>query len=530
MVTYLKISAICTYVLIALSWHEAIPAYSYIVQSALPTDSLRSLAIVELDAQSVDEIYPSMDIYRVSTTVQYNRATEIFKDWQARGLCSLGKADSKVEKRQSPNDPLFGEQWGLMNIGTPDVWEATTGGLTIDGDTIVVAVLDEGFNVDHIDLSSNTWINHEEIPLDNIDNDANGYVDDYRGLYLQDGNDAHPTDIHGAAVSGIIGAEGNNNRGVAGVNWSVKVLPISGIAFESDVIEGYNYVRQLRELYNSTNGEEGAFVVATNLSAGISGEWAEDYPMWCAVYEDLGSIGILNVASVTNRESLVDVEGDMPTTCPSDYLIAVTNTGMDDAKFNPAGYGPVHVDLGAPGTPTLTTGLGNEYSSFGSTSAAAPHVAGAIGLLYSADCTEMMQITREDPEEAALIMRGLLMGTVDRNASLEGRTLSGGRLNIAGAHEQLCGAFAGLGDRLRIGRIYPNPTDGDITMDISTKSLSQHVIRISDPMGRIVFRETLTPFTGNFSHNISFDAGVPGVYMVTVEVENDQITHRIVVF
>ena len=525
----IKLSVICIYLFVALAWHEAIPVNAYIVQSDLSADSMKTVAISELGATSVRTIYPSLGLFRISTNLPNATVADVMEQWTNRGICNHTQPDRRIELRRSPDDPLFAEQWGMERIGVPDVWMSMTGGVTMDGDTIVVAVLDEGFDIDHIDLRENIWINHGEIPLDAIDNDDNGYVDDYRGLYLQQGNDAHPVDIHGTAVAGIIGAVGNNSRGVTGVNWRVKVLPISGIEFESEVIEGYNYVKQLRQTYNETGGEQGAFVAVTNLSAGISGEWPENYPMWCAVYDDLGAEGILSVSAVTNRESDIDVEGDIPTTCPSDFLLTVTNVGVDDDKHNPAGYGRMSVDLGAPGTPTLTVGLGNGYAPFASTSAAAPHVAGAIALLHTTDCLEFMDLVRSRPDEAALRLRGVVMNSVDPISSLADRSVSGGRLNAQIANDALCAAFGELGDRLSIEQAYPVPSRGEVTIDISTFTFAKHEIRVIDPAGRLVHQEQITPIGSKFSHTVTFGTGVAGVFYISVEAENDLVTHRIVV-
>jgi hypothetical protein len=141
------------------------------------------------------------------------------------------------------------------------------------------------------------------------------------------------------------------------------------------------YIRALRNKYNTTGGSEGAFIVAANLSAGIDNALPADHAMWCAQYESLGSAGILGICATTNSNSDVDMFGDMPTTCPSDYLIAVTNTGMDDQKKMFAGYGKMHIDLGAPGTPSYSTHLGHDYGEFIGTSAAAPQVSGSVGIL-----------------------------------------------------------------------------------------------------------------------------------------------------
>ncbi len=124
--------------------------------------------------------------------------------------------DRPVVKRNTPNDPLFPSQWDLIRIGMPEAWNRATGGTTMTGDTIVVAVLDAGFDVNHEDLRDNLWANRKEIPGDGIDNDQNGYVDDYLGLNIQTGDDQHDPDTHGTAVAGIIGGREKMARASAG--------------------------------------------------------------------------------------------------------------------------------------------------------------------------------------------------------------------------------------------------------------------------------------------------------------------------
>ncbi|HSP86526.1 MAG TPA: S8 family serine peptidase, partial [Ignavibacteriaceae bacterium] len=175
-----------------------------------------------------------------------------------------------------PNDTQFGDQWALNNTGqtgglndadidAPEAWDFTTGGLTALGDTIVVAIIDGGCDLNHQDLTY--WINWAETPGNNIDDDGNGYIDDYRGWNAYNSNGNVPSDFHGTHVSGIAGAKGNNNIGVSGVNWNVQIMPIAGASGdEATVVEAYGYVLEMRSLYNETNGAEGAFVVSTNAS------------------------------------------------------------------------------------------------------------------------------------------------------------------------------------------------------------------------------------------------------------------------
>ena len=346
-----------------------------------------------------------------------------------------------IENRTNiPNDPQFNQQWPLLNDGSVGLenadldnelaWDITTGGLNPKGDTIVVCVIDDGIDLYHEDLESNIWRNHQEIPNNNIDDDNNGFVDDYLGwnAYTQEDN-VGLSAWHGTPTAGIIGAKGNNNTGISGVNWEIQLMIVKGGGNEADAIAAYDYPLEMRKLYNNTNGAKGAFVVATNTSWGVNGLHAEEAPIWCALYDSLGSYGVLNCAATANNEVDVELSGDMPTTCTSDYLISVTNINRFDEKVIEAAYGAESIDLGAYGELSYTTAYNNTYNTFGGTSAATPHVTGTIGLLYSAPCLSFAELSIENPAEAALLMKEyILQGTVS-NESVESITVSEGRLN-----------------------------------------------------------------------------------------------------
>lgn len=337
--------------------------------------------------------------------------------------------DHRIEWRDTePNDPAYINQADMKMIGMAKAWDNTTGGVTPFGDTIVAAIIDEGFETIHPDLLSNLYHNYLEIPDDGIDNDHNNYKDDYLGYNVKLENDAHPVSSHGTSVAGIIGATGNNNIGVAGVNWKVKLLLISGADFESELIESYQYVLDMRELYEETNGEKGAFVVVTNLSAGINGEFAEDHPLWCEMYDKLGQKGILNVCAAPNVGISVDVDGDMPTTCTSEFMIAVTNVDLTDQIVENAGFGNNSIDIGAPGSGTVTVASGMTYKEFPGTSSATPHVTGTIALLYSTSCVSLLDGLHTDPPSVARRIRDLIYATAKPNNSLNGITVTGRRL------------------------------------------------------------------------------------------------------
>lgn len=379
-------------------------------------------------------------------------------------------------RSSTPDDPQFSNQWQYLNVGqsggTPGAdidadlaWDITRGGVTYDGDTIVVCVLDDGIELSHSDFGDNLWVNREEIPNNNIDDDNNGYIDDYLGWSTVTNNDNVSGGSHGSPVAGIVGARGNNGNGVTGVSWHVKVMVVN-MGFntsEAAVLAAYSYPLSMRQRYNNTQGQSGAFVVSTNASWGIDFGQPANAPLWCAFYDTLGAYGILNCGATINGNFNVDLVGDLPTACPSDHLISVTNMNHNDQKVTGAGYGATTIDLGAFGAGTITPQNGNSYGPFGGTSGATPHVAGAIGLLYSLPCAGFMETVKNDPEEAVRKMKSYILDGVDLNPSIAGITVTGGRLNIYNSMLEMItdcdSGFCPVPNNLEVSNVTDNSVD-----------------------------------------------------------------------
>lgn len=358
------------------------------------------------------------------------------------------------QRDTTPNDTRFNEMWNLDNTGqtggttdadvdAPAAWDYTTGGLTAAGDEIVVAVIDNGCQLDHPDLAANIWLNDEEIPGNGIDDDLNGYVDDVNGWNAYNNNGTIPAGSHGTHVCGTIGAVGNNNLGVTGINWDVSLMPIAGSSgVESVVLAAYGYALDMRTVYNNTGGAEGAFVVSTNSSFGVDLGDPADFPLWCEMYNTMGEQGILSACATANASWDIDDVLDVPTACASDYVIAVTNTDHNDNKNTSAGFGATTIDIGAPGTDVLSTVPGDNYDAFTGTSMATPHIAGAVALILAGACENFIEDYKNDPGTVALQIKDIIMNGADPNTSLDGITVSGGRLNLNNSLEEitaLCG-------------------------------------------------------------------------------------------
>ena len=450
------------------------------------------------------------------------------------------QANHKITYRKvEPDDTDYSKQWQYHNagvtagdIGIEEAWEYTTGGNTEKGDTIVLAIIDDGFDLNHKDFGDNVWTNRHEIPGNNIDDDGNGYKDDVRGWNADRNND----DIgqgggHGTPVTGICGAKGNNGLGVAGVNWTVKLMVIIGGGNEAEAIKAYSYALENRKLYNETKGEKGAFVVGTNASWGIDGGKAEDAPLWCSFYDTLGEQGVLSAGATANNDVDVDTEGDLPTQCSSEYLIAVTNQGEDGKKVQSSGSGIKSIDLGAPGAGTWTAAKGNTYAGFGGTSGATPHVTGAIGLLYSSPCLQFATDAIDKPAETALKVRKYILDGTVANPTMEGKTVTGGSLNVHNSILELlkdydCTVSINDKDKELAAFGFPNPVNNVYNLKILNSENDKFTLKLFDPLGR----EILVNYTTSANNLIEISTSFlnPGIYMLHVKSANGTLVKKLI--
>ncbi len=443
--------------------------------------------------------------------------------------------NERATVRATPNDPDYSEQWHMTLINAPEVWNFTTGGLTPLGDTIVIANL-EACDTRHEDLEENIWRNYLEIPNNGIDDDNNGYVDDYEGYNTVSQNDQHLISSHGSRVCGLMGAKGNNGTGVTGVNWDTRVMVVSNTLLIGDIITSCEYVLDQRKAYNASNGAQGAFIVATNSSFGFDRRFPEDNPMfgeWCDIMEEMGEAGILSVVACNNNNIDIDTLGDMPSFCSTNYMIVVTNTNRQDQLDGSFSGTATHMDLSAPGTGSFSTEPNDEYGQLGGSSASTPHVTGSIGLLYSAPCEGFTEFTKNDPAAAALTMKSFILGGTTKLPELEGKMVSGGRLNVAGSLsflQEFCGGGSG---QLKIMSIGPNPsfTNEQIQVRFQTPDEDTYRIRVSDALGRIVYsgEQVSTTFGTNLTR-IDVPNLATGVYFFTVENSRDTDTEAFVVY
>jgi subtilisin family serine protease len=305
---------------------------------------------------------------------------------------------------------LYGSQaeeaWNAGHIGSNDVY---------------IGVIDEGIQFTHPDLAANVWSNPYD-PVDGVDNDGNGKIDDSQGwdFFSNDRTVYDGTgDDHGTHVAGTIGAKGGNGIGVAGVNWNVKMIstkflgPTGGST--TGAIQALDYLTDLKTRH-------GLNIIATNNSWGGGGF---SQGLLDAITRAANQ-GILFVAAAGNSTSNNDVTGSYPsnynTTSGAGYdaVIAVASITSTGAISSFSSYGATTVDLGAPGSSVNSTLPSNTYGSYSGTSMATPHVTGAIAL-YAAS----------NPSSTASQLRTALLSNTTATTSLNGKTVTGGRLDIS---------------------------------------------------------------------------------------------------
>jgi hypothetical protein len=433
--------------------------------------------------------------------------SESLENWKAIDMIrqltdyDLHQMDGPIELRSTDaNDVWFSSQWHLKNIKAIQAWDVTRSGTTKYGDTIVIAVVDDGLHLKHPDFQGNIWINYADTMNNGIDDDANGYIDDHYGWNFQsNNNDISDSNYyvagHGTPVAGIIGAVTNNGIGISGIMWKVKIMVVNvadtgsfPAIYQSDVLRAYSYVLHQRKLYNQTNGKQGAFVVATNSSWGIDGKFPNQAPLWCAMYDSLGKYGVLNVSAVSNNPSnLVDTDGDLPTLCPSAHLITVGSSTLGDNYFS-SGYSTTSVDLSAPGANVFSTNAYTKIAvqnnllyqgNFSGTSYASPMVTAAVGVLASNACPRILDSLKVNPIKWNILLKRFILEGVDVLPSLAGKSLTGGRLNIQKSlslMDDYCFGRMSVDESLQstFVKVFPNPGQSQIQI-LSDKIISSVV-------------------------------------------------------
>jgi subtilisin family serine protease len=314
--------------------------------------------------------------------------------YERSGLVEFAEPDYLGQVAATPNDPKYVDHtlWGLDKISAPAAWDVQT-----SASNIIVAVLDTGVRYTHEDLAANMWVNTN---------------DGSHGLNVLAGT-ADPNDDsgHGTMVAGVLGAVGNNGKGVVGVAWRVQIMACKcfnnfGIGSISAVITGMDYAR--------TNGAR-----IINASWGFTNSLA----LSNAVYS-LRDSNIIVVAACGNSSTDIDLSPTYPASYHFDNVVSVAYTTAADTLAALSNFGATSVHLAAPGDNIYSTWspTDNFYFTESGTSFAAPYVAGAFALMLA-----------KYPAETYQQIVSRVLNATDPLPSLAGKCSTGGRLNLRNA-------------------------------------------------------------------------------------------------
>jgi thermitase len=352
-------------------------------QSAFSLESLRNNPIVE-------KAEPNFYYYTQKTATDTNYSLL----W---GLRNFGQSDNK--------------QVGVsgVDIGAEDAWDITTG-----SDSVVVAVIDTGIDLNHPDLKSNLWINTVEANgRAGVDDDGNGFIDDINGVNFVEANiptsNPHDDNGHGTHCAGTIGAVSNKD-GIVGVAWKVKLMPVkflggSGGGTLEGAIRSIDYAVKM-----------GAHILSNSWGGGGSSQLLQE------AIERAEKAGTLFVAAAGNSGMNNDTSPHYPSSYPVNNVLSVADI---DNRGEVAGFsntGKKSVSVAAPGVNIYSTYLNGGYEWLSGTSMATPHVSGLAALLLA-----------QAPKRSYQEIKDRIMTTARKLPTLRNRVSSGGLVNARNA-------------------------------------------------------------------------------------------------
>jgi subtilisin family serine protease len=371
-------------------------------------ESVDGLDVIEdEDGQSAADVVAQ---YRSLPEVEYAETnSEITLDHENRG-----------RKHVHADDEMFFKQWGLANGGEngglagADISAMRAWAVTKGSDQVVVAVIDSGVDYTHPDLVRNIWSRPEIIKA--YQDEDLGAVDDVHGLnVVEDNGDPMDDNGHGTHCAGIIGAEGGNGIGIAGVNWNVKIMPLrfmdgDGAGTTKDAIEAINYVIDRKRAGVNVR------IISASWGSNTNSRALEDVIR--RAYDE----GILFVAAAGNAGSDNEQTPHYPSSYNLGNIVSVAATNRNDELAAFSSYGAKSVQIAAPGEEILSTWLEHGFTEKKGTSMATPFVAGVAALILS-----------QNPKMSVDELRARLLKSVDSLASLNGKVSTGGRVNAAKA-------------------------------------------------------------------------------------------------
>ncbi|PKM52330.1 MAG: hypothetical protein CVV02_02890 [Firmicutes bacterium HGW-Firmicutes-7] len=407
---------------------------------------------------------------------------EVIAELQKNESVEYAEPDYWCEIAAQVDDPFYSLQWGLENDSDFDIDAEAAWDISMGSQEVIIAVIDEGVDIYHPDLSDNIWINTKEIPNDGIDNDGNGYIDDIHGWDFHN-DDASVYDVggdyHGTHVAGIIAAKGDNGIGTIGVAPNVKIMPLkfagpSG-GYVSDAIAAIEYAKKM-----------GAKIA--NNSWGI-GYYSE------ALRQSIDNYNGVFVAVAGNYALDIEQSPYYPASYECGNIISVAAVDRTGNLSSFSNYGHYSVDVVAPGNYIYSTLPGGIYEYGGGTSMAAPHVSGVAGLLLSAN-----------PSLSPIEIVDIIKESTVPYPSLEGKVATGGLIN---AHQAL---LSSGNTALFVNSSSPYYGERNVTLDKNIELSFTEEIYEDTNFTNIILKED--------DHPIEIDCRISGSSLIVVATDS----------
>jgi subtilisin family serine protease len=362
----------------------------------------------------VIQSFPSIGNLQIIATPPGENIPNLVGKYKSSGLVEFAEPDFiRKLNLTEPNDPRYldGTLWGLHNSGqnggTPyadisarEAWDVLT-----SASNVVVAILDTGVRYTHEDLAANIWTNS---------------IDGSHGTNAVAGTtDSNDDNGHGTLMAGVMGAVGNNAKGLTGVAWRMQIMGCkcfssSGAGSDSGIIGCIDFARA-----------NGAHII----SASFDGPGFSE-SMSNAIFS-ARTAGVIFVASVGNNSVNIDVSPRYPASYGIDNVVSVAYTTRNDALGTFSNYGATNADLAAPGDQLYSTYSASDTSYYpptglpinlAGTSFAAAYVSGALALMLA-----------KFPGETHTQIISRLLKATDPVPALSGKCVTGGRLNLSHA-------------------------------------------------------------------------------------------------
>jgi subtilisin family serine protease len=381
-------------------------------------------AIASVGGRFIERV--SGDLHRVALPAGTDLSAAILALHSLPGV-DFAEPNWIYQTQDVANDPYYtgNRLWGMLGDTSPlfqnqygsQAAEAWDKGHT-DCGKVMVAVIDQGAQYKHPDLRRNYWANPAETPDNGIDDDGNGFIDDTYGWDFAHDNKKNYDgvgDFHGTHVAGTIGASGDNGKGVVGVCWKMRLINVKFLGKSggstANAIKSIDYVTDLKTRHKLD-------LVAINASWG-GGGFSKGLQK---SIERAGDADIVFVAAAGNDGEDGDTTPHYPASYDSENILSVAAIGSAGLLASFSNYGAKSVDIGAPGVGINSTLPDKTYGILSGTSMAAPHVAGGIALYASS----------HPKVRTAKALKKAIMDAAVPTASLAGKTVTGGRLDVSG--------------------------------------------------------------------------------------------------